>query len=166
MIFGDIIAVALMKKKQVSLKQYSSNHPFGTIGKKATLTVEQIMRKGDDIPISYEDELISDVIPTLSSKRCGAIIIISKKFELLGFFTDGDLRRAIENLSKDIFTKKICDFMTKNPKTIVKDMLAWDALKLMEQDSKKLVSVLPVIENDKVVGILHMHDILQAGLSL
>lgn len=166
LIFGDILAVALMEKNKITLQEYSLNHPSGTIGKKTTLIVDKIMRKNDDIPICKPNDLIAEVIPTLSNKRCGAIIVTDDKKNLLGIFTDGDLRRAIQNNPKDLFYQKVSNFMTKSPKSIIRDMLAWDALKLMEKNPKQLVMVLPVVEGSKVVGILHMHDILQAGLTV
>ncbi len=164
LIYGDVLSVALMKKKNFSLDEYAINHPSGSIGKKITLRVEDLMLKGDDIPFSFpEDELI-DVLHVLSSKRCGSLVVVNEKKELLGVFTDGDLRRAIESSREGFLSKKIKSFMTKTPKWITKDELAYEAMLEMEKDPKKLITVLPVIEKKEVVGIIRLHDILQSGI--
>jgi arabinose-5-phosphate isomerase len=163
LLFGDILTVALMKNKNFSLDDYAVNHPYGSIGKKITLKVEQLMLKGKNIPLCFEKDLLVDVIDVLSSKRCGCLIVVDEKFCLKGIFTDGDLRRAIEGNRKTFLYKKIKDLMTVNPKTVLKDALAWDAMKEMERNGK-LVTVLPVLEGKKVIGIIRMHDIIQEGL--
>jgi arabinose-5-phosphate isomerase len=121
------------------------------------------MLKDKNIPHCFESDLLIDVIEILSSKRCGCLIAVDEKFYLKGIFTDGDLRRAIEGDRKRFLYKKIKELMTISPKTISKDALAWDAMKEMERDGK-LVTVLPVLEGKKVIGIIRMHDVIQEGL--
>jgi arabinose-5-phosphate isomerase len=165
LIFGDILAVALMKSKNFTLSEFAINHPAGSIGKKISLQVEDLMFFGESIPLCTTTDLLIDVIAELSSKKCGALIVVDEKKELKGIFTDGDLRRAIQKFGKNFFSKKIEDLMTKHPKCTAKNTLAWQAMKQMEEDPKKLITVLPVVEEKKVVGILRLHEIIQAGLS-
>lgn len=164
LILGDVLAIALMKKKQFKLDEYAKNHPSGMIGKKLSLKVKQLMRKDHEIPFCKPEVPLIDVLSILSGKRCGAVIVVNEEKNLLGLFTDGDLRRAIEKDAKNACEKKISVLMTKDPKWIDQETLAWDALKYMEQDKNKLIMVLPVLSEKKVVGIIHMHDLLQAGL--
>ena len=165
MIFGDIIAVALMKNKRFSLDEYAKNHPAGTIGKKISLSVENIMLKGKQLPICKKQDKIIDVLTEISSKKCGTMIVVGENNTLEGVFTDGDLRRAIENHGSKFLEKKIQDLMTATPLWTTPDTLAWNAMKQMEKDPKKLITTLPVIKEKKVVGLVRMHDIVQAGLS-
>ncbi|MEI6242115.1 MAG: KpsF/GutQ family sugar-phosphate isomerase [Chlamydiota bacterium] len=161
-IFGDILAVALMEGKKVSLQEYAKNHPIGSIGKKLTLLVRDLMLHGDQIPLCSSKDLVLEVLPVLSSKCCGAVLVVDRDSRLLGIFTDGDLRRVIEAYKGAFIEKKIEDVMTQNPIFVSQETLAWDAMKVME--GKKKVMVLPVVDEGKVVGILRLHDILQAGL--
>jgi arabinose-5-phosphate isomerase len=162
LIFGDILTVALMKKKNFSVTQYALNHPAGAIGKQITLTVEDLMITKDALPTCFEEDLIKDVIHILSSKKCGCLLIIDDKNKLKGIFTDGDLRRLIQNCNFDFFNRKVKDVMIKAPIQIKKQVLAIDAMRLMEKE--KQIMMIPVIENQKLVGLIRMHDIIQSGL--
>ncbi len=163
LIFGDILAVALMKAKNFSIDDYANNHPSGLIGKKITLRVSDIMIKDENLlPICHPQDEIIDILSCLSSKQCGAILAVDND-KLKGIFTDGDLRRSISQYKSNFLYKKIGDVMTKSFKWIEKDELAVNALKKMEED-KKLVTVLPVLENEKVIGIVRLHNIIQHGL--
>lgn len=165
LIFGDILAVALMQKKAFSLDEYALNHPSGAIGKKLILKVADMMLQGSDLPLCSEDDLLVDVLEILSSKRCGVLLAVDKAGVLKGIFTDGDLRRAIEKDKKTFLEKTLKELMTKNFKWISSGELAIKALEKMEEDPKRLVTILPVLDQDrKVQGLIRMHDILQAGL--
>jgi arabinose-5-phosphate isomerase len=164
LIFGDILAVALMKAKNFSLSEFAVNHPAGSIGKKISLCVEDLMFQGESVPLCAPQSALIDVIAELSSKRCGALLVVDHNNELMGIFTDGDLRRAIQKYGKDLLLQKIADLMTKEFRSTTKKTLCWQAMKQMEEDPKKLITVLPVVEGKKVVGIVRLHDILQAGL--
>ncbi len=163
LIFGDVLTVALMQKKNFSLKDYAINHPKGAIGKQITLKVEDLMKKEEDLPICKEEDLIKDVLHLLSTKNCGCLIAIDNNKAIKGIFTDGDLRRVIEKEGSGFLSIKIKDVMTKSPKVIIKDLLAIDAMKEMEE--QKQITVIPVVENNKLIGLIRMHDIIQAGLS-
>lgn len=160
LIFGDILVAYLMHMNRFTEEDYNRNHPSGTIGKKTSLLVEDLMKK--EVPICKKEDLILNVLHELSSKKCGCIVALSKDKKLDGIFTDGDLRRAIESDKENFFKKRVGDYMTYNPKWIRRNELAHKALKQMEESRK--VTVLPVLDQDKVVGIIHMHDIIEAGL--
>ncbi|MBN2479825.1 MAG: KpsF/GutQ family sugar-phosphate isomerase [Parachlamydiales bacterium] len=163
LIFGDILTVALMKKHNFSLNDYAINHPAGAIGKQITLKVEDLMIKDDNIPICRKDDLIKDVLHVLSSKKCGCLLVADENENLLGIFTDGDLRRIIDLDPMSFLNKKMHEIMAKEPIVIEKSDLAINAMKKMEE--KKQITVIPVVEKRKVVGLIRMHDIVQAGLS-
>ncbi|MBN1914338.1 MAG: KpsF/GutQ family sugar-phosphate isomerase [Parachlamydiales bacterium] len=165
LIFGDIVAVALMQKKNFSRVEFAKNHPGGMLGKKITLQVKDLMLTGDAIPFCHSHQKIMDLLPTLSHKKCGALIVIDREETLEGIFTDGDLRRAIEKEADLFLHNPVCHYMSSHPKTVSPECLAWDALQLMEQNPQKLITLLPVVEGKKVIGVIRMHDILQAGLS-
>lgn len=162
LIFGDVLTIALMQKKNFSITQYALNHPAGAIGKQITLKVKDLMIKNDSLPICFEEDIIKDVLHILSSKKCGCLLVVDKKNKLKGIFTDGDLRRLIQKHS-DFFTKKMKDIMTLSPVSVVEDSLAIDAMREME--TQKQITVMPVVEdNQKLIGLIRMHDIIQSGL--
>ena len=165
LIFGDVLAVELMRRKNFSLDEFAKNHPAGSIGKLITLKVKELMVTGNDIPFCHREDLLIDVISILSEKRCGALLIVNKSLKLLGIFTDGDLRRAIEVDRENFLNKKMHEVMTETAKAINEDDLASKAMEEMEKDPKKLVTILPVLDKEKkVLGVIRMHDILQEGL--
>ena len=159
LLFGDVLAMALMRKKEFKIDQYASNHPSGTIGKKITKYVRDIMKTGEAIPFCGPDDLLADAIVALSSKKCGCIVIISSHYELLGIFTDGDLRRALKDFGPEIMKKTVTELMTSSPITVSPDDLAINALKIMQ--NTRHVMMAPVLENEKVIGLVHIHDIVQ-----
>ncbi len=165
LLFGDLLAVALMRAKGFDLTSYALNHPSGTIGKKMSLTVEELMVKDEAIPLAKPEDRLIDVLVELSNKKCGALMIVDPHKNFLGIFTDGDLRRALQNQGSTVLEKTMGDLMTAQALTIERHILAWDALKVMQKNPKRLVMILPVVEQGKVVGILRMHDLVQAGLS-
>lgn len=165
LIFGDILAVALMQKKAFSLNDYALNHPSGSIGRKIILKVEDLMVRGKDLPLCLENDCLIDVLSVFSLKKCGALLVVGKEGVLEGLFTDGDLRRALHKDKKDCLYKRMKDLMTVDFKWAAKEDLAVKAMQKMEEDENKLITVLPVLEeNRKVVGLIRLHDILQAGL--
>lgn len=165
MLLGDVFSVALMTKKQFSLDEYAQNHPSGLIGRRITLRVKDLMLTGNAIPTCLPEAKLLDILVELSDKKCGCVLIVDKEFNLKGIFTDGDLRRALGKYSAAALEKRVEELMSKNPKNVLPDLLGWEALKLMESDSKHPVTVLPVVnEAKKIQGIIRMHDIIQSGL--
>ena len=164
LIFGDILAVALMNCKSFTLQDYAKNHPAGSIGKKITNTVEDIMIRGEGLPICHIDDKLKDVLIEFSNKRCGCLIVIDDEQKVQGIFTDGDLRRAFQKKPAVILEEMMKNLMNKKFLSIEKDSLLYEATKIMQKDKNKRVLVLPVIEKQCLVGLLHMHDVMQASL--
>ena len=154
---GDAIAIVLMNLKKFTKKNFYSFHPGGELGKKL-LIVKNIMHKGNKIPLVKETMLMSNVIIEMSKKRLGCVGVTSKNKELIGIITDGDLRRHMKNR---ILEKTAKEIMKKNPKTINQEMFASNALELMEKN--KITQVF-IVQNNKPIGILHIHDCIELGL--
>lgn len=165
LLFGDLLTIALMRHKNFSIDQYALNHPSGRIGKRITLKVKDLMLTGERVPLCKPCDHLSDVLVELSNKRCGCILVADDQLKLLGIFTDGDLSRALQKMGKQILDCRIQDLMTVNPISIGPDVLAWDAMKLMEADDKKRIMMLPVVDSCcQLLGVIHLHDILQNGI--
>jgi arabinose-5-phosphate isomerase len=165
MIFGDCLAVALMKVKQFTMADFAANHPGGLLGRKITLKVSDLMLKDDAIPLCSPSDQLMDVLHELSIKRCGCLLVAGPDRDLKGIFTDGDLRRAIQSKGPEALRMTLSELMNLSPKSIAPDVLAIEAVQCMEEDPSRLITVLPVLENGRVVGLVRMHDILQKELS-
>ena len=164
-IIGDILTVALMRKKEVTLDQYALSHPAGNIGKKASLSVNDLMVKGDKIPICSESDRIIETLVELSSKQCGCLLVVSPENTLQGIFTDGDLRRSLLTHGPTVLEKPVGELMTKGPRTILQNALAVEAVRKMEENQKCAITVMPVVNaEEKLTGLVKLHDILQAGI--
>ncbi len=151
---GDAIAITLMKLKGFSSRDFARLHPGGKLGIRLS-KVKEIMRKGEELPIVSPETPLKDAILEISSKKLGATLVVDKE-KLVGIITDGDLRRAFER-GVD-FKTPAGEVMTKEPKVIDEESFGEEALELMELNK---ITVLPVVdERGKVVGIVHLHDIL------
>ncbi|RLA08909.1 MAG: D-arabinose 5-phosphate isomerase [Gammaproteobacteria bacterium] len=158
---GDALAVALLEKKRFNADDFALSHPAGSLGKKLLLKVSDIMHIQDEIPKVDKNVTISDAILQMSAKSLGFTAIIDEQNKIIGIFTDGDLRRVL-NQDIDIKTYKIADILSKSCTTITSDKLAVDALQLMEQ--KSINGLLVADNKNKLIGALNMHDILKAGI--
>ncbi len=165
LIFGDVLSVALMKAKKFSLDEFALNHPAGTIGKKITLTVEDLMLQGEGLPLCNPNERLRDAIVTLTDKKCGCLLIVDNRQNLKGIFTDGDLRRALQKDPAAMLEKTMEELMTPTCIETEKGKRALEALKMMQKDPKRWVNVMPVIESERLIGLIRMHDLVQAGIS-
>jgi len=165
LLFGDALAISLMKRKGFSLTDYSENHPAGTIGKKATLTVQDIMLPLDKLPLCHPSKTLQEVLPEFSEKRLGCLIVANEQREIQGIFTDGDLRRALQSQGSSVLEKTLSALMTPAALTTRPREMAWDAMKLMQKDPSRWVMMLPVVDGRHVVGLIRMHDIIHAGIS-
>ncbi len=165
LIFGDCLAIALMQRKQFSMSDFAANHPGGILGRKITLKVSDLMLKENDIPLCRPTDKLIDVLHELSMKRCGCLLVADENRTLKGIFTDGDLRRAIQTKGPDALHCPLSEFMTLSPKSIAPEAMAIEAVKRMEEDPSRLITVLPVLKGGQVMGLLRMHDILQKELS-
>ncbi|MBI3508605.1 MAG: KpsF/GutQ family sugar-phosphate isomerase [Chlamydiia bacterium] len=164
LIFGDCMAIALMRAKGFSRSAFAANHPAGFLGRKSTLKISDLMLKEKELPLCQPEQMLIELLHELSSKRCGCLLVIDKDQKLLGIFTDGDLRRAIEKKGAEALHQKMSDLMNPRPKTSTEERLAFEAVRLMEEDPKHPITVLPILREQKIVGLLKMHDILQTGL--
>jgi len=165
LLLGDLITVALMKHKKFTLDEYASNHPAGRIGKRIIMKVKDLMLSGTKIPVCNPSDILSEVLLELTDKRCGCLVIVDMHKKIRGIFTDGDLRRSLQKYREEVLKMRMDELMTENVKTINSHTLAWDALKLMEANPKQRLSVLPVVdEEENIVGLLHIHDIIQSGI--
>lgn len=164
LVFGDLVSIALMRSKAVSIDNFVMNHPAGQIGKRLILKVSDLMLRGSELPLCKPSEKLVDVLVELSNKKCGCILIVDEEMNLLGLFTDGDLRRALQKYQGDALSLSIDALMTKTPRTIAPSALAYDAMKEMEKNQKGAITSLAVVEAGKVIGLIRLHDIVQSGL--
>lgn len=165
LIFGDVLAVALMKAKGFSLNEYALNHPSGTIGKKMTVSVDELMVQEEALPFCKPEDFLGDVLTELTNKKYGCLLVVDEEKRFKGIFTDGDLRRALQNHGAVVLERKIESLMTRSAIVVPRGILAWEALKLMQRDPKRWVMMVPVVDEAKVVGLIRMHDIVQAGIA-
>jgi arabinose-5-phosphate isomerase len=162
LVMGDALAIALLEARGFSPEDFAFSHPGGTLGRRLLLKVADVMHTGHLIPTVSTDTKLSDALVEMTSKGLGMTTITDSDHKLLGIFTDGDLRRTLDS-NINIHATKITDVMTANCKTATANMLAAEALSIM--DSGK-ISVLAVVDNQhKVVGAVHLHDLLNAGVA-
>lgn len=159
---GDALAVGLITIKGFTKDDFALLHPGGSLGKKLLLRVENLMHIGEEIPVIFEETLMKDAIYEISSKGLGMTCVVDKENRLKGIITDGDLRRAIEKEGTRLFNLKAEYIMTKNPKTVKRDALAVKAAAVMQNFS--ITSLIIVDEERHVEGVIHLHDILRAGV--
>jgi arabinose-5-phosphate isomerase len=166
LLVGDLITISLMEKKHFSLEEYAENHPSGQIGKRAVFKVRDLMLREQDTPLCTPANTLKDILPVFSEKQCGCMIVIDEKRQLKGILTDGDLRRALQKDGPEVLKEKMENLMTRAPRTIDMDEPAWHAIKAMEENQKHPITVMPVVEKEegRVVGLIKMHDLIQAGL--
>lgn len=159
---GDAVAICLLEKRGFTEEDFLTFHPGGALGKGFLYKVEDLMITGDRLPIVSENELFTDVIQIISDKKLGVAILVNQNNEMTGVLTDGDIRRTLIKYS-NIQGIKAKEVMTANPKTILPEELAAKALNLMEKYSITALAVTD--ETRKPVGILHIHDLLKAGVA-
>ena len=159
---GDALAMALMDAKGLTAEDFAANHPAGQLGKRLTLTVSALMHKSPEVPLSAS---CFEVIKAISKHSLGAVNVTDDTSKLLGIITDGDLRRTIEKTAPDQLSALTAEgMMTASPVSASPEMLAYDALRIMEERPSQ-ISVLPVVNADRsCVGLLRLHDIVKSGL--
>jgi arabinose-5-phosphate isomerase len=158
---GDALAVAMLDARGFTEKDFAHSHPGGSLGRRLLLHVEDLMHKDDDVPRVHADTLLRDGLLEMSRKKLGMTVVVDTEDRILGVFTDGDLRRALDKTSVDVRTTLMKDVMTPNPKRIGPRELAAEAVHLMETYS---ITALPVEANGKLVGALNVHDLFRAGV--
>jgi len=159
LIMGDALAIALLEIRGFSVEDFALSHPGGTLGRRLLLRVKDIMHTGNEIPCVNGDALLSNTLLEMTRKGLGTTAITDDDKRVLGVFTDGDLRRALD-AGMDVHHTRIADVMTTGGKTIAADALAVEALSLMETHK---INALLVVEQDNIlIGALNMHDLLRA----
>jgi arabinose-5-phosphate isomerase len=161
---GDAIAISILKVRGFTAEDFARSHPGGKLGRKLLIKISDLMRTKDNIPRISENSSLTDTIIEMSKKRLGMVLLFKNNNQrvLSGVFTDGDLRRVLEK-GLDVRTIIIKDVMTTNFKTISSDMLAVEALRLMEHFK---INGFPVVdEHNNLIGAFNMHDLLQAGVA-
>jgi len=161
LVMGDALAVALLNARGFTANDFALSHPGGSLGKQLLLRLNDIMHSGERLPIVSSQALIKDALVEMSLKGLGMTAVVDKNKQLIGLFTDGDLRRILDeqiNIHQDLITT----VMTKSPTTANADMLAAQALKIMED--KKINGLIIVDEQNIPVGAMNMHDLLTSGV--
>ena len=158
LVLGDALAVCLLEYKGFSKEDFAKFHPGGILGKKLTLSVENLTNKNK--PKVYKNTSIKDVIIEISKNRLGATVVCNKEDQVIGIITDGDLRRCFEN-NTDLKTLVANDIMSKNPLMVEPSSLVYDAFKKMKS---KNITQLVVSEHKVYFGIVHLHDIINEGI--
>ena len=158
LVVGDILTAGLIQRKGFTKADFNARHPGGKLGS-ILQKVSDLMHTNSDMPILEENSDMHRVLLEMTSKRLGCVGFINTNGELTGMLTDGDLRRC---LSAQILEEKAINIMTKNPKTIHKDMMASEAMKIMHD--KKITNIF-IVENKKPIGVIHIHDLLNNGVA-
>jgi arabinose-5-phosphate isomerase len=164
LVVGDALAMALMKMRGFQPEHFAMFHPGGQLGKRLTMTVADIMRSGENNPVVNIDSTLNEMLYEITGKLSGAVSVIDDEGQLLGLVTDHDIRNVLEK-GKDLFSLTITDIMNDSPTYICTNEMAITALDLMENRETPFM-VLPVLEpnSKKVVGIIHLHDLVTKGL--
>jgi arabinose-5-phosphate isomerase len=158
---GDALAVALLKLRGFTAEDFARSHPSGSLGKRLLLRVSDVMRSGDRVPAVKDDVSLRDGLMEMTDKGLGMTAIVDNDFRVTGIFTDGDLRRTLDT-GADIHTTRIRDVMHSDCKTTSADILAAEALHLLEEN--KITSLLVTDADNKLIGALNIHDLFREGL--
>ncbi len=158
---GDALAIALLKARNFTANDFALSHPSGTLGRRLLLHVSDLMVTGDAIPQVVSGTALTVALVEMTEKRLGMTIVVDKQYNVIGLYTDGDLRRTIESVS-DLHTVTIDEVMTSEFKCVTPAILAVDALSKMQQN--KITSLVVLDDSNKLCGVLHMHTLLQAGV--
>ncbi|MGB0936785.1 MAG: KpsF/GutQ family sugar-phosphate isomerase [Colwellia sp.] len=161
LVMGDALAVALLNARGFTADDFALSHPGGSLGKRLLLRLQDIMHKDERLPIVSETALIKEALVEMSQKGLGMTAVANTENQLVGLFTDGDLRRILDE-QIDIHADPICSVMTHSPTVAKADMLAAQALNIMEE--KKINGLIIVNENNEPVGAMNMHDLLSSGV--
>jgi arabinose-5-phosphate isomerase len=160
LVMGDALAVALLEARGFTPEDFARSHPAGSLGRRLLLHISDVMHAGTDVPRVGSDASLSDALVEMSRKRLGMTAIVDADDRLLGVFTDGDLRRALDDATNDLRGTPVLKAMTRHPKTIGPDKLAVEAAHLMEEH--KINALIVVDAERRVVGALNIHDLLRA----
>ncbi|HFE9628319.1 TPA: SIS domain-containing protein [Acinetobacter baumannii] len=163
LVLGDALAVALLEARGFTADDFARSHPAGALGKRLLLHVKHLMHTGDELPKVSPDTRMNQVLYEISNKRLGLTTIVDEQDHLLGIFTDGDLRRLIDKQQGFDVNLRVSEVMTKKPSTISQEARAVEALQQLNQ--KKISQFVVVDDQNKVIGVISMHDLIQAGVN-
>jgi len=158
---GDALAVALLKSRGFTAEDFARSHPSGTLGKRLLLRVSDVMRSDDEVPAVLSDVYLRDGLMEMTQKGLGMTAIIDNDHRILGIFTDGDLRRALDD-GADVHKTKMSDIMHTDCRTTTADILAAEAVHILEEN--KITSLLVADDEHRLVGALNIHDLFRAGI--
>jgi arabinose-5-phosphate isomerase len=156
---GDALAVALLDARGFTADDFARSHPAGSLGRRLLLHITDVMHSGDELPLVGENASLSEALVEMSRKRLGMTAVVDAEQRLIGLFTDGDLRRALDS-DLDVRSARIVDVMTRQPRTIGADQLAVEAARVME--TQKINGLFVVDGEGRAVGALNIHDLLRA----
>ena len=157
---GDALAVVLLERKQFKECDFRRNHPGGSLGERLIVNVSEVMITGDHIPMVGKETSLRRAVAVLNAKNLGAVLIVDKEQRVAGIITDGDIRRMVAK-DVDLDTQSAADHMTPAPKTISRELMAADALSIMQEHE---ITILPITdERGHLAGVLHLHDLLGKG---
>jgi arabinose-5-phosphate isomerase len=160
---GDALAAAVIKLKNISVRDFSRQHPLGQLGRNLTLTVKDVMHTGSRLPVVSEDAGFKKAVIEITDKTLGCVCIVDASGKLSGIITDGDVRRVFYKYD-DIGNLKAKEIMTKNPVSVAPTKLLGEALSIME-NRKTQINVLPVVaDNNELIGVIRLHDIVKSGI--
>ncbi|WP_151799730.1 KpsF/GutQ family sugar-phosphate isomerase [Acinetobacter nosocomialis] len=163
LVLGDALAVALLEARGFTADDFARSHPAGALGKRLLLHVKHLMHTGDELPKVSPETPMNQVLYEISNKRLGLTTIVDEQDHLLGIFTDGDLRRLIDKQQGFDVNLPVSEVMTKKPSTISQEARAVEALQQLNQ--KKISQFVVVDGQNKVIGVISMHDLIQAGVN-
>ncbi|WP_151745704.1 KpsF/GutQ family sugar-phosphate isomerase [Acinetobacter nosocomialis] len=163
LVLGDALAVALLEARGFTADDFARSHPAGALGKRLLLHVKHLMHTGDELPKVSPETPMNQVLYEISNKRLGLTTIVDEQDHLLGIFTDGDLRRLIDKQQGFDVNLPVSEVMTKKPSTISQEARAVEALQQLNQ--KKISQFVVVDDQNNVIGVISMHDLIQAGVN-
>ncbi|MDS7945376.1 KpsF/GutQ family sugar-phosphate isomerase [Acinetobacter sp. V110_1] len=163
LVLGDALAVALLEARGFTADDFARSHPAGALGKRLLLHVKHLMHTGEELPKVSPETPMNQVLYEISNKRLGLTTIVDEQDHLLGIFTDGDLRRLIDKQQGFDVNLPVSEVMTKKPSTISQEARAVEALQQLNQ--KKISQFVVVDDQNKVIGVISMHDLIQAGVN-
>ena len=158
---GDALAIALLEARGFSAEDYARSHPGGRLGRRLLLHIGDVMHTGDEIPMVRTGQVVASAIVEMTRSRLGMTAVVDENLRVLGIFTDGDLRRTLAN-DTEMKRTRIDEVMTRDCVTVAPEMLAAEAVHLMEQHA---ISALLVVDHERrLAGALNVHDLLRAGV--
>ncbi|KTD58837.1 arabinose 5-phosphate isomerase [Legionella sainthelensi] len=161
LVMGDALAIALLQARGFSEEDFALSHPGGSLGKRLLLRIDELCHQGEQLPLVHENATVSEALIEVTDKKLGMTCVVDKKGYLTGIYTDGDIRRTLTR-QYDINTTPIKEVMTRNARTIYKGMLAAEALAMMQKYS--ITSLIVIDEDTRPAAVLHLHDLLKAGV--